>query len=113
MDRQERIIHYLRIKECNSGEIEIDIVKTEDQIIPPIKERLIKDTLKEQGINLIPIIIRRLSQEDPDENEYDCVYGQEWVIIAKELGIVRLNAWVMDVTDEEIPALQERMKMMA
>lgn len=111
MNRQETIINYLRVKPQSFGEVEAEIVKAKGAIAP-IKRQLIESTLKQQGTNLIPIVIRRIDEDD-EGNEYEAIYGHEWVLIAHEMGINRLHAWIMDVTDDQIPEIQETMRMLA
>ena len=110
--RQETIINYLRVKPQSFGEVETEIV-VGDKEPAPIKRQLIEATLEQQGANLIPIIIRHLPEPDEDENEYEAIYGGEWVQIAKEMGVDRLHAWIMDVSDDQIPEIQETMRMLA
>jgi hypothetical protein len=113
--RQEKIINYLRVKPSNHGEIEtvlLAIPHREQIEISPNERQVIEDTFKEQGTNLIPIIVRRI---EPDENEceYEVVYGQKWCIVAEELGIERLWAWVFDLEDSQIPLVREQMDALA
>jgi len=115
--RQETIINYLRVKPSNHGEVETVLlaiperekVKSE---ISQEERKLIEETFKEQGTNLIPIIVRRI-EPDEEEHEYEVVYGQKWCIIAEELGIDRLWTWVFDLKDNEIPLIQEKMAALA
>ena len=115
--RQETIIHYLRVKPSNHGEVETVLlaiperekVKTE---ISQQERELIEETFNEQGANLIPIIVRRI-EPDEEEHEYEVVYGQKCCIIAEELGIDRLWTWVFDLEDDQVPLIQEKMGALA
>lgn len=80
-------------------------------MIAPIKRQLIESSLAQNGSNLIPIIIRHIEPEE--ENEYEAIYGQEWVAVAREMGVNRLNSWIMDVGDNQIPEIAEMMRMLA
>ncbi len=115
--RQETIIHYLRVKPSNHGEVETVLLKIPEREkikgkISADERKLIEETFKEQGTNLIPIIVRRI-EPDEEENEYEVVYGQKWCIIADELGIDRLWTWVFDLDDDQVPLIQEKMAALA
>jgi hypothetical protein len=115
--RQETIIDYLRVKPSNHGEVETVLLaipereKVKSEISQQERE-LIEETFKEQGTNLIPIIVRRIKPNE-EEHEYEVVYGQKWCIIAEELGIDRLWTWVFDLEDDQVPLIQEKMKALA
>ncbi|PNW65437.1 UNVERIFIED_CONTAM: hypothetical protein BEN50_22975 [Euhalothece sp. KZN 001] len=115
--RQETIIDYLRVKPSTHGEVETGLLaipnkeKVKNEILQQERE-LIEETFKEQGTNLIPIIVRRI-EPDEEEHEYEVVYGQKWCIIAEELGIDRLWTWVFDLEDDQVPLIQEKMGALA
>jgi len=115
--RQETIIHYLRVKPSNHGEVETVLLFIPEQEkikseISTDERKLIEETFKEQGTNLIPIIVRRI-EPDKEDREYEVVYGQKWCIVAEEIGIDRLWTWVFDLKDSEIPLIQEKMTALA
>jgi len=115
--RQETIIHYLRVKPSNHGEVETVLLKIPEREkikgkISADERKLIEETFREQGTNLIPIIVRRI-EPDEEEHEYEVVYGQKWCIIADELGIDRLWTWVFDLDDDQVPLIQEKMAALA
>jgi hypothetical protein len=115
--RQETIINYLRVKPSNHGEVETVLlfIPEREKIKSEIstdERKLIEETFKEQGTNLIPIIVRR-TQPDEEDREYEVVYGQKWCIVAEEIGIDRLWTWVFDLKDSEIPLIQEKMSALA
>lgn len=114
---QETIINYLRVKPSNHGEVETVLLAVPDKEtvkseISPDERKLIEQTFKEQGTNLIPIIVRRI-EPDEEEHEYEVVYGQKWCIIAEELGIDRLWTWVFDLENDEVPLIQQKMAALA
>ena len=114
---QETIIHYLRVKPSNHGEVETVLLKIPEREkikseISADEWKLIEETFKEQGANLIPIIVRRI-EPDEEEHEYEVVYGQKWCIIAEELGIDRLWTWVFDLENNQVPLIQEKMAALA
>jgi len=115
--RQETIIHYLRVKPSNHGEIETVLlfIPEREKIKSEIstdERKLIEETFKEQGTNLIPLIVRRIEPDEKDR-EYEVVYGRKWCIVAEEIGIDRLWTWVFDLKDSEIPLIQEKMSALA
>lgn len=114
---QEKIIHYLRVKPSNHGEVErvLLAIPNKEKVKSEISQQereLIEETFKEQGTNLIPIIVRRI-EPDEEEHEYEVVYGQKWCIIAEELEIDRLWTWVFDLKDDQVPLIQEKMADLA
>jgi len=115
--RQETIIDYLRVKPSTHGEVETGLLaipnkeNVKNEILQQERE-LIEETFKEQGTNLIPIIVRRI-EPDEEDHEYEVVYGQKLCIIADELGIDRLWTWVFDLEDDQVPLIQEKMKALA
>lgn len=115
--RQETIIDYLRVKPSNHGEVETVLLAIPDKEtvkseISPDEKKLIEETFKEQGTNLIPIIVRRI-EPDEEEHEYEVIYGKKWCIIAEELGIDRLWTWVFDLENDEVPLIQQKMAALA
>lgn len=115
--RQETIIDYLRVKPSTHGEVETGLLaipnkeKVKNEILQQERE-LIEETFKEQGTNLIPIIVRRI-EPDEEDHEYEVVYGQKLCIIAEELEIDRLWTWVFDLEDDQVPLIQEKMGALA
>ncbi|MDR9405239.1 MAG: hypothetical protein RI580_17610 [Halothece sp. Uz-M2-17] len=114
---QEKIIHYLRVKPSTHGEVETVLlaIPNKEKVKSEISQeerKLIEETFKEQGTNLIPIIVRRI-EPDEEDHEYEVVYGQKWCIIADELRIDRLWTWVFDLKDSDVPLIQEKMAALA
>jgi hypothetical protein len=115
--RQEKIIDYLRVKPSNHGEVETVLLAIPEREkiksdISPDERKLIEETFKEQGTNLIPIIVRRI-EPDEDDREYEVIYGQKSCIIAEEMGIDRLWTWVFDLEDDQVPLIQQKMDALA
>ena len=115
LERQKRIVEYLRIKPINHGQIHISqIVVPEHQIGEISQERRekLKQSLIEQGSNLIPLIVRRLEVDDDLQN-YEVVYGADWCLVSQELNIERLWVWVFDLTDQQAAAAKAQMEDLA
>jgi hypothetical protein len=112
--RRDRIVSYLRIKPLNHGQIytfQIAIPPSENIDISSEKRESIKESLTQQGTNLIPLIVRR-TQAYSEEEEYELVYGVDWCLVAKELDVEKLWVWVFDLTDEEAAMLKVEMQQL-
>lgn len=118
MDRssdQNRIVEYLRIKPISHSQIytsQIAVPETQGTEIPRERREALRRSLIEQGSNLIPLILRP-TEAYSNEEEYEVVCGSDWCIVAKELGIEQLWAWVFEMTDEEVVAAQAEMEHLA
>ena len=118
MDRssdQNRIVEYLRIKPISHSQIytsQIAVPETEGEEIPRERREALRRSLIEQGSNLIPLIVRP-TEAYSNEEEYEVVCGSDWCIVAKELGIEQMWAWVFEMTDEEVAAAQAEMEHLA
>ena len=118
MDRsqdQNRIVEYLRIKPISHSQIYTSqIAVPEDQRgeIPRERREALRRSLIEQGSNLIPLIVRP-TEAYSNEEEYEVVCGSDWCIVAKELGIEQMWAWVFEMTDEEVTVAQAEMANLA
>ncbi|PZV18399.1 MAG: hypothetical protein DCF22_02140 [Leptolyngbya sp.] len=114
-ERQKKIVEYLRIKSTSHGQI-----YTFQMAVPPstpIKvdsERFeaIKHSLTQQETNLISLIVRR-TEAYSEEEEYEVVYGVDWYLVAKEIGIEKLWVWVFNMTDEEAQIARQEMELLA
>ncbi|MDF0556803.1 Rho termination factor N-terminal domain-containing protein [Kamptonema sp. UHCC 0994] len=117
MDRSDtpsRIIEYLRIKPISHSQIytfQIAIPESQQEEIPQERREALRISLIEQGSNLIPLIIRR-TEAYSNEEEYEVVCGADWCIVAKELGIEHLWAWVFEMTDEEATIAKTQMEQL-
>ncbi|MEG4857933.1 Rho termination factor (modular protein) [Microcoleus sp. K1-B6] len=118
MDRssdQNRIVEYLRIKPISHSQIytsQIAIPEPQRGEIPRERREALRRSLIEQGSNLIPLIVRR-TEAYSNEEEYEVVCGSDWCIVAKELGIEQMWAWVFEMTDEEVAVAQAEMEHLA
>lgn len=118
MDRsqdQNRIVEYLRIKPISHSQIytsQIAVPETQGEEIPRERREALRRSLIEQGSNLIPLIVRP-TEAYSNEEEYEVVCGSDWCIVAKELGIEQMWAWVFEMTDEEVVAAQAEMEHLA
>jgi hypothetical protein len=100
-DRQQRIIENLRPKPIHHGQLEVFLIAIpEPEEVSLERWQLLRDSLEQQGSNLVPIVVRRTDAYDPEE--YEVVYGADWCQVAKELTIDRLWAWVFDLTDAQV-----------
>ncbi|GAB4349681.1 MAG: hypothetical protein Fur0042_17170 [Cyanophyceae cyanobacterium] len=115
LDRQSRIIEYLKIKPTHHGQLETCLLAIPDGTsleFPPERLEEIRTSLTEQGTNLIPLMVRR-SDAYGDEFEYEVIYGEEWCIVAQELGIDRLWVWMFDLDDQQAQVAREEMARLA
>ena len=112
---QNRIVEYLRIKPISHSQIYTSQIAIPDSVRGEIfrdRREALRRSLIEQGSNLIPLIVRR-TEAYSNEEEYEVVYGADWCIVAKELGIEQMWAWIFEMTDEEVAAAQAEMKLLA
>ena len=112
---QNRIVEYLRIKPISHSQIytsQIAIPETQGEEIPRDRREALRRSLIEQGSNLIPLIVRR-TEDYSNEEEYEVVCGADWCMVAKELGIEQMWAWIFEMTDEEVAAAQAEMELLA
>ncbi|MBD0395500.1 MAG: Rho termination factor (modular protein), partial [Microcoleus sp. C1-bin4] len=118
MDRssdQNRIVEYLRIKPISHSQIytsQIAVPEPQRGEIPRDRREAIRRSLIEQGSNLIPLIVRP-TEAYSNEEEYEVVCGSDWCILAKELGIEQMWAWVFEMTDDEVAVAQAEMEHLA
>ncbi len=118
MDRsqdQNRIVEYLRIKPISHSQIytsQIAVPETQGGEIPRERREALRRSLIEQGSNLIPLIVRP-TEAYSNEEEYEVVCGSDWCIVAKELGIEQMWAWVFEMSDEEVAVAQAEMAHLA
>jgi hypothetical protein len=114
-ERRELIRNSLRIEPIIHGQVytfQIAVPEFQNPEISSERYRLLKESLDERKSNLIPLIVRR-TQKYSEEEEYEVVYGADWCVVAKELEIERLWAWVFDLTDEQAAAAKEEMEKLA
>ncbi len=104
-ERQNKIVEYLQIKPISHGQVntsQIAIAGLKIAEIPEQRYENLRRSLVKQGSNLLPLIVRRTDAYE--EEEYEAVYGADWCLVAKELGIEKLWVWVFDLTDEQATA---------
>ena len=114
-DRQKRIVEHLRIKSTSHGQIytfQMAVSPSTPTNIPLERFEAIKHSLTQQGTNLIPLIIRR-TEAYSEEEEYEVIYGVDWYLVAKEIGIEKLWVWVFNMTDEEAQIALQEMEVLA
>ncbi|WP_341739465.1 Rho termination factor (modular protein) [Microcoleus sp. CAWBG640] len=112
---QNRIIEYLRIKPISHSQIytsQIAIPETQRGEIIRDRREALRRSLIEQGSNLIPLIVRP-TEAYSNEEEYEVVCGADWCMVAKEIGLAQMWAWVFEMTDEEVAAAQTEMQLLA
>ncbi len=113
-ERRDRIVEYLRIKSISHGQVytfQIAVPESETVEVPFEKREYLRNSLTQQGTNLIPLIVRR-TEAYSEEEEYEVVYGADWCLVAKELDIEKLWVWVFDMTDEQAAAAKEEMQQL-
>lgn len=112
-ERQKQIIDKLRPKPINHGQLEtilIAVPNLKSENISPERWQLLKNSLIQEGSNLIPLIVRRTDAYE--DEEYEIVYGEDWCLVAKELDIERLWVWVFDLNDEQAEATKAEMELL-
>ncbi|MBN3906925.1 MAG: Rho termination factor N-terminal domain-containing protein [Nostoc sp. NMS1] len=113
-ERRDRIVEYLRIKSISHGQVytfQIAVPESEVLEVPSEKREYLRNSLTQQGTNLIPLIVRR-TEAYSEEEEYEVIYGADWCLVAKELDIEKLWVWVFDMTDEQAAAAKEEMQQL-
>lgn len=114
LERQNLIVNYLRIKPVNHGQVytsQIAVPKSEVGEIPVQRREVLKNSLTQQGSNLIPLIVRR-TEAYSEEEEYEVVYGADWCLVAKEIYVEKLWVWVFDMTDEQASSAKIQMEQL-
>jgi hypothetical protein len=112
---QNRTVEYLRIKPISHSQIytsQIAVPEEQRGEIPRDRREALRRSLIEQGSNLIPLIVRH-TEAYSNEEEYEVVCGADWCIVAKELGIEQMWAWIFEMSDEEVVAAQAEMALLA
>ena len=77
--------------------------------LEPDRRSTLENSLREQGSNLIPLLVRRVEPDD-DDREYEVIFGVDWFIVAEDLGIDRLWVWVFDLDPEQAEVAYEEMQ---
>ena len=112
-ERRDRIRSYLGIEQINHGQIySFQIaVPPESAIsdISPERYQNLADSLTSHKTNLIPVIVRPTDQYT-EEEEYEVVYGADWCLVAKEIGIEKLWIWSFSLTDDQVNDIKFEME---
>lgn len=112
-ERRDRIRSYLGIEQINHGQIySFQIaVPPESAIsdISPERYQNLADSLTSHKTNLIPVIVRPTDQYT-EEEEYEVVYGADWCLVAKEIGIEKLWIWSFSLTDDQVNDIKLEME---
>lgn len=114
LERQKKIVEYLRVKPISHGQIytfQIAIPDSELKEIAHERFEVLRNNLAQQSTNLIPLIVRR-TDKYTEEEEYEVVYGADWCIVAREIDIEKLWVWVFDMTDDEAEAARKEMEQL-
>jgi hypothetical protein len=114
-DRQNRIIEYLKIKPSSSGEVATELLRpwpNLNRTLSPERYDALKQSLTQQGSNLIPLLIRRAKPDDQGR-EYEVIYGEDWWQVATDLEIDRLWVWVFDLDDAQAAIARAEMQRLA
>jgi hypothetical protein len=112
-ERRDRIRSYLGIEQINHGQIySFQIaVPPESAIsdISPERYQNLADSLTAHKTNLIPVIVRPTDQYS-EEEEYEVIYGADWCLVAKEIGIEKLWIWSFSLTDDRVNDIKLEME---
>lgn len=109
------IAQHLKVKPLHHGQVfteEIAISSTQNQVISQERKEDLTRSLTQYKSNLIPLILRRTDQYG-ENYEYEVIYGADWCIIAQELDIEKLWAWVFDLNEDQALAIQAEMEELA
>jgi hypothetical protein len=112
---RKMIAQHLTIKPLHHGQVyteEIAIPEGKNKLIFPERKEDLTRSLKEYKSNLIPLILRR-SDQYGDDYEYEVIYGEDWCIVAQELEIEKLWAWVFDLNEDQAEAIKAEMQQLA
>lgn len=109
-ERQQKIIERLRPKSIHHGQLDAFLIAVplSESTVSPERLEFLKNSLKAQGSNLVPLIVRR--SEAYEDEEYEVVYGADWVVAAKAIDVEKLWVWVFDLTDEQAVAIRTEMQ---
>jgi hypothetical protein len=108
--RRQSIRDSLRPKPIHHGQLDTSLIAvpmTESHVTPERLEAL-KDSLRTQGSNLLNLVVRR--SDAYEDEEYEVVYGADWLIAAKELELEKVWVWVFDMDDEQAAATKAEME---
>ncbi|MBW4420249.1 MAG: hypothetical protein KME13_13610 [Myxacorys californica WJT36-NPBG1] len=111
--RQQQIIDRLRPKPVHHGQLEtilIAVPNLSPEDISPERWQVLKDSLVQEGSNLIPLVVRRT--EAYADEDYEVIYGADWCLVARELDIARLWVWVFDLDDEQAAVTRLEMELL-
>lgn len=111
---QKQIGVHLGIRPINHGEVytfQIAVPESDQQHLPRENYENIQKSLQQHKSNLIPLIVRRTQAYNEDQ-EYEVIYGVDWYLVAKEIGIERLWVWVFELTDEQAITLKQEMEFL-
>ncbi len=109
------IAQHLKVKPLHHGQVfteEIAISISQNQVISKERKEDLTRSLQQYNSNLIPLILRR-SDQYGENFEYEVIYGADWCIIAQELNIEKLWAWVFDLNEDQALAIQAEMEELA
>lgn len=110
-----RRVEYFQTRPIGHSQIYTSQIAVPDRLGEAItrqRRETLRRSLIEQGSNLIPLIVRR-TEAYSNEEEYEVVCGADCCIVAKELGIEQLWAWIFDMTDEEVALAKAEMESLA
>ncbi|MBW4487616.1 MAG: ParB N-terminal domain-containing protein [Trichocoleus desertorum ATA4-8-CV12] len=111
-ERQKNIKKFLKPQPINHGQLDTFLIAVPITNSHVSSERLelLKENLKTQGSNLLNLVVRR--SDAYEDEEYEVVYGADWLIAAKELELEKVWVWVFDMDDEQAAATKEEMEQL-
>lgn len=101
--RQKTIMARLTPKPDNAGLLDVDQITD----VPKTTAKGVKEkaaSLEKHGKNLQPVVLRRKG------DDYEVVYGEDWVEAAKKTKQKQLWSQVYDLTDEQAKEMRQKMK---
>lgn len=110
--RRQSIRDSLRPKPIHHGQLDTSLIAipiTESHVAPERLE-ILKESLQTQGSNLLNLVVRR--SDAYEDEEYEVVYGADWLVAAKELELEKVWVWVFDMDDEQAAATKEEMEQL-
>lgn len=110
-ERRERSRASLALQQLDYGKAHTYQIdgSTVDELTQEQRDR-IRNSLEHHGINLKPIVVRPIPARE--EYEYECVYGQGWLAIAKELEIEKVLVWRFPIGDADVETVREEFELL-
>jgi hypothetical protein len=103
-ERRSQISQSLKIQPISHGQIYLyNIGMRSRPDLSGDRYEELQASLENHGSNLIPIVVRR-TDELGDPKEYEVIHGADWVVVAEDMNLDTLWAWVFDLSDDQVAA---------